>query len=220
MIAMPKSLKPSFVARSFGFFQSFAFSSKLHCLSTAMYSSKIVQLSIFSLFAATPLRAATVLAVPYTDCSIESGRPCGGMVYSPATWCQNNLAEAIYSTVAGASGSAACRFTASPTKITLGIQSTYHVADVPSCASSAHAPYTTAAWNITAASNTTAISTFTTASAASTTAALSLSSLNTQPTSSTAATTTAVAPAAPIHTANCTMVFRTYIFELILRLQP
>lgn len=198
-----------------------------------MYFSKIVQISLSSLFAAMPLHAATVSAVPYTDCSIESGRPCGGMVYAPATWCQNNVAEAIYSTVAGASGSAACRFTASPTKITLGIQSTYHVADVPSCVSSAHAPYTTAAWNTTAASNVTAvskfttapaglngtaISKFTTAPATSTPAASSPSSLNIQPTSSTAPTTTAVAPAAPIHTANCTMVFRTYISQLILRL--
>lgn len=152
------------------------------------------------LFAAMQVRAAAVTAVPFTDCSIESAMPCAGIVYAPATWCQNNLGEALYSTVAGASGSAACNFTASPTAIILGIQSTYQPTDVPSCVSSLQASPATAL-----SSANTAASAIATSSA---TVPLSSPALNIQPTSSAVATATAVAPAAPVHTANCTMAFQ------------
>lgn len=151
-----------------------------------MHSFNTVLTYALFFFAVEQIRAAAVTTVAYTDCSIESGRPCGGIVYAPATWCENNLGEALYSTVAGASGSAACSFTASPTKITLGIQSTYHPADVPSCVSS------------------------TQVSSATGTATSSYSSLSIQPSSFPVVTPTSIAPAVPlpIQTANCTMVFQ------------
>ena len=154
----------------------------MHSLNT------VLTYSLF-FFATEQIRAAAVTTLAYTDCSIESGRPCGGIVYAPATWCQNNLGEALYSTVAGASGSAACSFTASPTIITLGIQSTYHPTDVPSCVGS------------------------TQVSSATPTATFSSPLFNNQSSSfpvATATMTTSIAPVAPlpIQTANCTMVFQ------------
>ncbi len=85
-----------------------------------------------------PATSTTDASNAWQDCTREAAAPCAGIIYDPETWCQPQATNVLYPTISGATGAAACAFTASPTTtVDLGIFSTYLIATVPSCASKA-----------------------------------------------------------------------------------